>query len=67
MDTNTISGDCSAGGAYDSGRSDFGSLGFAGINNNNIPAVPEPRTVVLLCVGLLALTLYGRQSRKRVA
>jgi len=67
MDTNTISGDCSAGGAYGSGRSDFGSLGFAGINNNNIPAGPEPRTVVLLCVGLLALTLYGRQSRKRVA
>jgi type VI secretion system secreted protein VgrG len=68
MDTNTISGDCTAGGAEGSGRSDFGSLGFAGNNNSTIPAiVPEPGTVALLCLGLLALTLYGRQSRKRVA
>lgn len=29
--------------------------------------VPEPGTVSLLCVGLLALTFYGWQSRKRVA
>ena len=30
-------------------------------------AIPEPGTVPLFCVGLLALALYGRQSRKRVA
>jgi hypothetical protein len=32
-----------------------------------IGSVPEPGTVPLLCVGFLALTLYGWQSRKRVA
>jgi hypothetical protein len=42
---------------------DFGSLGFAGIDNN-IPGVPEPGTVPLLCVGLLVLTLYGWQVQE---
>jgi type VI secretion system secreted protein VgrG len=74
MDTNTISADCTTlgeGGGTPLGtppRHDFGSLGFAGNNNSNSPPiVPEPGTVALLCLGLLALTLYGRQSRKRVA
>jgi type VI secretion system secreted protein VgrG len=61
LDTDTISDNCSAGGDFSSGRSDFGSLGFAG------EAVPEPGTVPLLGVGLLALILYGRQSRQRMA
>ena len=67
MDTNTISGDCTTEGGTPP-RSDFGSFGFAGNNNSNSPAiVPEPGTVALLGLGLLALTLCGRQSRKRVA
>ena len=64
METNTISDNCIAGGDYSSGRTDFGSAGFSG---GDVQAIPEPGSVTLLCVGLLALTLYGGQSRKRVA
>ena len=64
LDTNTISDDCSVGGDFGSGRTDFGSAGFSG---GGVQAIPEPRSVTLLCVGLLALALYGWQSRKRVA
>jgi type VI secretion system secreted protein VgrG len=61
LDTNTISDACGAPSAFNSGHGDFGSLGFAGLT------VPEPGTVPLLSVGLLALSLCGWQSRKRVA
>lgn len=65
LDTNTISDNCSAGGDFGTGRSDFGSAGFSGAD---VQAVPEPGSVTLLCVGLLFLsTLCGWQSRKRVA
>jgi hypothetical protein len=64
MDTNTISDNCSAGGNYGSGRSDFGSAGFSG---GLAGVTPEPASVTLLCVGLLALAVYGWQSRKRAA
>jgi type VI secretion system secreted protein VgrG len=56
LDDNTITDTCPNGG-------DFGSSGFAGAGTGSIP---EPGTVPLLGVGLLALILYGRQSRKRV-
>jgi hypothetical protein len=62
MDTNTISDDCSAGGSYGSGRSDFGSAGFGG---GGVQAIPEPASLTPLCVGLLALTVYGWKSRRR--
>jgi len=62
MDTNTISDNCSAGGAYGSGRSDFGSVGFSG---GGVGTVPEPGTLMPLCVGILALALGGWRSRKR--
>jgi Ice-binding-like len=64
LDTNTISDNCSAGGDFGTGRSDFGSAGFSA---GGVQAIPEPGSVTLLCVGLLALTLYGWKSRKRVA
>jgi len=63
LDTNTISDNCTAQN-FGSGRSDFGSLGFSG---GGVQAIPEPGSVTLLGVGVLALTLFGRQSRKRVA
>jgi type VI secretion system secreted protein VgrG len=62
MDANTVSDACPANvDDLNNGLGDFGSQGFAGYS------APEPRMVPLVCVGLLALTLYGRQSRKRVA
>lgn len=66
MDTNTISNDCTNGGDFGTGRTDFGSGGFSG-GFGTVPSVPEPGSVVLLSTGLLALVLIGRQSRKRVA
>jgi type VI secretion system secreted protein VgrG len=57
LDTNTISDVC--GPAFNGGVGDFGSAGFAG------NSVPEPGTVALLCLGLLATYMW--QSRKRVA
>ncbi|MGA2771033.1 MAG: ice-binding family protein [Bryobacteraceae bacterium] len=59
MDTNTITDACGL--DFNSRLGDFGSAGFAG------NSVLEPGTVPLLCLGLLALTLYGWQSRKRMA
>jgi type VI secretion system secreted protein VgrG len=52
MDTNTISDDCSNGGGYGSGRSDFGSQGFSGPSSGS---VPEPASMVLLSTGLVGL------------
>lgn len=66
LDTNTISNNCSAGGDYGGGRSDFGSAGFSGFSAGGVLAIPEPGSVTLLGMGLLALVLYGWQSRKRV-
>ena len=64
LDTDTVADACGAGVAgLNNSLGDFGSLGFAGEQTG----VPEPGTVPLLSVGLLALALYGWQSRKRVA
>lgn len=60
MDTNTISNDCTNGGNFGSGRSDFGSGGFSG--NGSVTAVPEPATFSLLGLGLVALC-YRRKRR----
>lgn len=58
------------------GSSGLGGGGTLSESGTFIPApfapigggqVPEPGTVPLVCVGLLALTFYGWQSRKRVA
>jgi hypothetical protein len=59
LDTNAISNDC-VGANFDSGRSDFGSVGFSG---GGVQAVPEPGTAALLGMGLLlGLTLHVRKS-----
>jgi type VI secretion system secreted protein VgrG len=63
MDTDTVADACAADVAgLNGGLGDFGSAGFAGSSE---AGVPEPGTVPLLGVGLLALILYGWQTRKR--
>ncbi len=51
LDTNTISDNCSAGGDYGTGRSDFGSAGFSG----GFSTVPEPGTLVMFGSGIIGL------------
>lgn len=68
--TNFVSNNCSVAntpsGFSSGGLSDLGSNGFSGSGASG-SGVPEPGTVPLLSAGLLALILYGWQSRKREA
>jgi hypothetical protein len=49
LDANIISDNCGAGGDLGTGRTDFGSAGFAG---EVVSGVPEAPTLALLCAGL---------------
>ncbi len=61
MDTNTISNNCSNGGEFGSGVSDFGSIGFGSPEGGN---VPEPSTLLLLGSGLVGLVArHGARPR----
>jgi type VI secretion system secreted protein VgrG len=76
LDTNAIT-TCSAvvdvpevpgtGTGTDTGTGTGNGTGTEPAPGNGVAEVPEPGTVSLFCVGLLALTLYGWQSRKRLA
>lgn len=57
MDNNTISSDCTNGGDYGTGRSDFGSAGFAGDPST---ILPEPSTFVLMLAGILGVVGFAR-------
>lgn len=62
LDNNVISNDCAGGGDYESGISDFGSNGYAGIPQL-VTTVPEPSTYFLTFAGLLALGVTARKRR----
>jgi hypothetical protein len=71
MDNNTISNDCTYGGDFGTGRSDFGSTGFSGVSAPTSPPgppstlpVPEPASVFLLTTGLISLAA-SRRARAR--
>ena len=62
MDTNTISNDCTDGGDFGTGRSDFGSVGFSGGDGVDTP-IPEPGTWALLLSGFGALAFARKYQR----
>lgn len=64
LDENTVSNDCTNGGDFATGRSDYGSLGFSG--GSGVTTAPEPATFALLAGGLLALGGGVRLRRRHV-
>lgn len=63
MDNNVISTNCSNGGDYDTGRSDFGSQGYAGIEAVETSVVPEPSTILLVGTGIALAGVLHRRRR----
>jgi len=63
LDNNTISGDCTNSGNYDTGLTDYGSLGFSG-GSDESNVVPEPATLTLLATGMAALAAKRRRAAR---
>ena len=63
MDANAISNNCAGDGDLDSGRTDFGSGGFAGADS--ISEVPEPGTVLLIGLGIAAIARARKTKPQR--
>jgi hypothetical protein len=63
MDNNTVSNDCSNGGDFATGRSDFGTIGFSGANGT-VSTTPEPSSLALLAPGCIALVGFIRRRAR---
>ncbi len=68
MDTNTISNDC-LGFDDDTGRSDFGSMGFSSTldtnDNDDSPVpIPTPATILLLLTGFAGMVAMRRRGER---
>ncbi|HEV2642267.1 MAG TPA: ice-binding family protein, partial [Candidatus Elarobacter sp.] len=62
MNANVVSNDCSNGGDFATGRSDYGTMGFSGANSS-VTTTPEPSSLALLAPGCLALVGFIRRRR----
>lgn len=67
MDNNTISNSCTEGSDGGTGITDFGSYGYAGIEETPVHSVPEPSAWMLLFLGLAAFALVRIAPRKTIA